>query len=364
MLRAKSIFTMLAFTYGVSGSTNQENRPSIKLGIHFLCDTSFLASRMKEPSPNSSLLTYLNVMLHTVEVYFRDLKCPEIELYLVGLDNATKEEEETFEVTKTLKPNIIHMDGPFTLALFQEWVEKSDKFNESDIVILLTKRRIVDYIGSELFGLAEGVSYLDGICSPLSVGLVYDTGRDFWGIRSLIQQIAHLLGTPWDEGYQAPSCLGKGGHLMSISSFITLYPTLSNCTKDYLLQKYQENLDTEPCWMDTPTPIVSRTNNLPVHYFEKEDFCKSAQPWFPEGQYCTQDHPAQKKASICEVACCKNETAFRGFYNLSPDGKNCTSEDGGDGRKVCMFHSLPSFKMRYALSRPVSSMKNEWIHQE
>uniref|UniRef100_A0A147BHX7 Putative secreted metalloprotease n=1 Tax=Ixodes ricinus TaxID=34613 RepID=A0A147BHX7_IXORI len=337
MLRAKSLFIMLAFTHGISGSTDEENRPSIKLGVHFLCDTSFVENRMKKPSPNSSVLTYLNVMLHTAEVYFRDLECPDIELYLVGLDNTTKQEEEEFEVTETVKPNIIHMDGPFTLAFLQEWVEKSGKFNESDIVILLTKRIIVDYIGNPLFGLAAGVSYLDGICSPLHVGMVYDTGRDFWGIRSLIQQIAHLLGAPWDEGYQAPNCLSKEGHLMSIRSVVSLYPTLSNCTKDYLLQKYQENLHTKPCWMDTPKPIVSRTKNLPVHYFEKEEFCKSAHPWYPEGQYCPNDHPAQNKTPICNVACCMNETTFSGFYSSTPDGTNCTDENGGDDGKVCLF---------------------------
>ncbi|XP_029825759.2 uncharacterized protein LOC115311278 [Ixodes scapularis] len=334
MLRAQSLFIMLAFTYGISGSTDEENRPSIKLGVHFLCDMSFLASRMKEPSPNSSLLTYLNVMLHAAEVYFRDLEGPEIELYLVGLDNTTKEEEETFKVTKEFRPNVIHMDGPFTLALFQEWVQQSGRFKESDVVILLTKWHIVDYIGPAHFGLSEGISYLDGICTPLSVGLVYDTGRDFWGIVSVIKQIAHLLGTPWDEGYQAPSCLGKEEHLMNIWPFIARYPTFSNCTKDYLLQKYQENLDAEPCWMDTPTPIVSRTNDLPVHYFKKEDFCKSALSSSPEGQQCPHDHPAQEDVPICRVACCKNERDFRGIYNLSPDGRHCTSEDAGDGRKV------------------------------
>uniref|UniRef100_A0A6B0UQQ4 Putative secreted protein n=1 Tax=Ixodes ricinus TaxID=34613 RepID=A0A6B0UQQ4_IXORI len=124
MLRAKILFIMLAFTHGISGSTDEENRPSMKLGVHFLCDTSFVENRMKKPSSNSSVLTYLNVMLHTAEVYFRDLECPDIELYLVGLYNTTKEEEDEFEVTERVKPNIIHMDGPFTLAFLQEWVER------------------------------------------------------------------------------------------------------------------------------------------------------------------------------------------------------------------------------------------------
>uniref|UniRef100_A0A0K8RB86 Putative metalloprotease n=1 Tax=Ixodes ricinus TaxID=34613 RepID=A0A0K8RB86_IXORI len=38
------------------------------------------------------------------------------------------------------------MDGPFTLSLFQEWVEENEKFNESDIVILLTSCLLYDYI--------------------------------------------------------------------------------------------------------------------------------------------------------------------------------------------------------------------------
>uniref|UniRef100_A0A0K8RFV0 Putative metalloprotease n=1 Tax=Ixodes ricinus TaxID=34613 RepID=A0A0K8RFV0_IXORI len=87
---------------------------------------------MKEPAPKSSVLRYLNVMLHAAEVYFRELECPKIELYLVGLYNTTEEDEETFEVTRKIYSTTL-MDGPFTLALLQEWVEKRAKLqNEKD----------------------------------------------------------------------------------------------------------------------------------------------------------------------------------------------------------------------------------------
>ncbi|CAN7994997.1 unnamed protein product, partial [Ixodes pacificus] len=328
MLRVKSLLLMLTFTDGISEATYTKNRPSMKVGVHFVCDMSFLASRMKEPAPESSVLTYLNVMLHTAEVYFRELDCPEIELYLVGLYNTTQEDEETFEVTEKIY-SAFFMDGPFTLSLFQEWVEKNGKFNDSDIVILLTSCLLCDYIwtfsDSRIDG---GISYQDGICTHLRVGVVEDKGRYFDGLRSLVKQIAHLLGTPWDEGHQAPECRGKDGYLVSLDTSQTPLPILSNCTKDYLLHKYQDNVRMQPCWIDTPTWIVPRTDDLPVHYFKREEFCRAERPIFPNDTYCQAGHPKQISAPVCQVACCQNEAKYRGPRRSVPDGTNCTGQNG------------------------------------
>uniref|UniRef100_A0A0K8R6P0 Putative metalloprotease n=1 Tax=Ixodes ricinus TaxID=34613 RepID=A0A0K8R6P0_IXORI len=272
-------------------------------------------------------------MLHAAELYFRELECPEIELYLVGQYNTTQEEEKTFEVTNQIL-SATFMDGPFTLALFQEWVQENGKFNDSDIVILLTSCRLYDYFWSTKQGRIDGgISYQDGICTHLRVGLVEDKGRDFDGIKSLINQIAHLLGTPWNEGHEAPECSGKAGYLVSLDTSKKPLPMLSNCTKDYLLQKYQNNLYTKQCWMDTPNPIIERTTELPVDYFENEDFCKANRPNFPYDTYCPVNHTKWQSASICELPCCKNDTTYRGPYRSSPDGTNCTDEDG---EKVCL----------------------------
>uniref|UniRef100_A0A6B0VAN2 Putative salivary gland metalloprotease n=1 Tax=Ixodes ricinus TaxID=34613 RepID=A0A6B0VAN2_IXORI len=338
MLRAKSFFIMLVFTDGILdsnllGATDTENRPSMKVGVHFVCDTSFHASRMKEPAPNSSILTYLNIMLHAAEVYFRELECPKIELYLVGLYNTTEEEEKTFEVTnKILKTTF--MDGPFTLALFQEWVNKSGQFNESDIVILLTSYLLYDYFWSTKQARIDGgISYQDGICTHLRVGLVEDKGRYFDGLSSLVDQIAHLLGTPWNEGHEAPDCLGKDGYLVSLDTSQKPLPMLSNCTKDYLLQKYQNNFRTRPCWIDTPKTFIERTQELPVDYFKQEDFCKANRPNYPNDTTCPVGHQEWDSAPVCKLPCCKNDTSYRRPYRPSPDGTNCTS---GDGEKVCL----------------------------
>ncbi|CAN8023353.1 unnamed protein product, partial [Ixodes persulcatus] len=243
-----------------------------------------------------------------------------------------QQEEETFEVTEKIYRTFF-MDGPFTLSLFQEWVEKNGKFNQSDIVILLTSCLLDDYLWSSSESRIDGgISYQDGICTHLRVGIVRDKGRDFYGLRSLVKQIAHLLGTPWDEGHQAPECSGKDGYLVSLDTSRTPLPTLSNCTKDYLLQKYQNNVRTQPCWIEAPTPIIPRTRELPVHYFEREEFCRAERPMFPNDTYCPPDHEKQKLAKVCEVACCQNETKYRGPRRSVPDGTNCTGENGAKVR--------------------------------
>uniref|UniRef100_A0A0K8R2S0 Putative metalloprotease n=1 Tax=Ixodes ricinus TaxID=34613 RepID=A0A0K8R2S0_IXORI len=275
-------------------------------------------------------------MLHAAELYFRELECPKIELYLVGLYNTTQEEEKTFEVTNQIF-SATFMDGPFTLALFQEWVEENGKFNDSDIVILLTSCRPYDYFWSTKQGRIDGgISYQDGICTHLRVGLVEDKGRDFDGLSSLVDQIAHLLGTPWNEGHEAPDCLGKDGYLVSLDTSETPLPMLSNCTKDYLLQKYQTDVYSHPCWSDTPKPIVPRTHELPVHYFAEEDLCKANRPNFPNDTYCPKNHTKWESAPVCKFPCCKEDNIYRPTYRSSPDGTNCTDEDGEDDGKVCL----------------------------
>ncbi|CAN7938485.1 unnamed protein product, partial [Ixodes hexagonus] len=286
-----------------------------------LCNT--VHSRTPALEPKSPSCNYFALNILQAELYFRDLDCPKVQLYLVGLTNTTKEEEDNFEVTNIERPNIPHMDGPLTLALFHEWAEERKEFNDSDIVFLITSKHVVDYIGTYLFGLSGGVSYLDGICSDLHVGIVYDTGRNFFGIRDVAQLILPLLGAPWDEGHQAPRCLSSEGHLMSIRSSATLYPTLSNCTKEYLLQKYQDNLCTKPCWMDPPSPIIERTKNLSAQYFETENFCQARHPGYPEADYCPDGHPARNRTGLCRIACCKNITESFFMPDVLPDGTPC-----------------------------------------
>ncbi|CAN8023352.1 unnamed protein product, partial [Ixodes persulcatus] len=194
---------------------------------------------------------------------------------------------------------------------------------------------VYDYFWSTKHGRIDGgISYKDGICTHLRVGIVEDKGRYFDGLTSLVIQIAHLLGTPWDEGHEAPECLGEDGYLVSLDTSETPLPMLSNCTKDYLFKKYQNNSRTRPCWIDTPKTFIEKTEELPVDYFKQEDFCEANRLSYPNDGTCPDDHPEGKSAPVCKFPCCKNDSTYRPTYHSSPDGTHCTAEDGEDHGKV------------------------------
>uniref|UniRef100_V5H8X0 Putative secreted protein n=1 Tax=Ixodes ricinus TaxID=34613 RepID=V5H8X0_IXORI len=111
----------------------------ITLGVHFVCDSTFVKTR-QEKKHATPLQEYLRIFLSAVELYLRESKCPKIKLVLTGVYNSTEEEESRFE--KTDNEYGVTLDPTFTLGMFQAWVQTNIKFNEGDIVFLLTNIKI------------------------------------------------------------------------------------------------------------------------------------------------------------------------------------------------------------------------------
>uniref|UniRef100_A0A6B0V9Q4 Putative secreted metalloprotease n=1 Tax=Ixodes ricinus TaxID=34613 RepID=A0A6B0V9Q4_IXORI len=292
---------------------------NITLGVRFVCDTSFVKAR-KEKNHTTPLREYLSIFLNAVQLYLRESECPKIILVLTGVNETTEEEESGFEKTenelgeKTLDPT-------FTLGMFQKWVQRNINFKNDDIVFLLTSLQIDDHVGHGIS--KNGYSYFNEICS-LGVGLVHDSGFMFDGVVYMAQQIAHMLGSPWDISEKCPE---RGKTLMATVSGPR---GLSECTKEAFRQQYNNYTMKDVCWKKNLKPDVSSNWSLPATYFKKENYCSTRHSnrvfKCPEGN---TNYVAD--ATKCSMGCCENNTKeARGRKYPVPDGTPC-----GD-KKICI----------------------------
>uniref|UniRef100_A0A6B0VA21 Putative secreted metalloprotease n=1 Tax=Ixodes ricinus TaxID=34613 RepID=A0A6B0VA21_IXORI len=310
--------------------------PNITLGVRFVCDTSLVKAR-QEKNHTTPIREYISIFLNTVELYLQKSECPEVKLVLNGVNETTKEEESHFE--KTHNEFRVTLDPTFTLGLFQKWVQENINFDNDDIVFLLTSIIIEDHIGDGIS--PNGYSYFNEICS-LGVGLVRDSGVMFDGVLPMAQQIAHMLGSPWDISDACP----ESGDTLMAPRYLSSPQGLSECTKEVLRQQYNNNTITDACWKKTLKPDVSSDWSLPATYFEKENYCSTRHSHrvfkCPDGNPNYVAH-----ATKCYMGCCVNNTKeARGFKYSLTDGTPC-----GD-KKICI----------YAMCSEYSEKNNDYQH--
>ncbi|XP_042147240.1 venom metalloproteinase 2-like [Ixodes scapularis] len=324
----KTLVMFMALGSIMVGANTISMMPNITLGVRFVCDTSLVKAR-QDKNHTTALREYISIFLNTVDLYLRKSECPKVNLVLTGVNETTEEVESRFEKMNN-ELGGKRLDPTFTLGLFQHWVQKNIKFNNDDIVFLLTSIIIEDHIGSAVS--PNGYSYFNEICS-LGVGLVRDSGVMFDGVLSAAQQIAHMLGSPWDI---SDACPGSGETLMA-PRYLSRPQGLSECTKEALRQQYNNNTIKDACWKKTLKPDASSNRSLPVTYFQTEDYCSTRHSHrvfkCPEGN---KYHVAN--ATKCSMGCCVNNTKEAGGFKYSvPDGTPC-----GDN-KICIYAECSEF---------------------
>uniref|UniRef100_A0A6B0VAL9 Putative secreted metalloprotease n=1 Tax=Ixodes ricinus TaxID=34613 RepID=A0A6B0VAL9_IXORI len=291
----------------------------ITLGVRFVCDTWIVKSR-QDKHHTTALQDYLKVFLNDVELYLKESRCPQIQLFLTGVYETKEAEEILFEKTEREGTKTI-LDPTFTLGLFQEWVQTKDDFKNDSIVFLLTSLMIEDRVGNGIS--KKGYSYFNGVCS-LGVGIAYDSGYRFDGVIYVAQQIAHMLGSPWDTTNDCPE------NKRTLMAAPGTPHRLSNCTEEALRKKYNENVKKDVCWKKFKNLGSSSDRSLPADYFENENYCATRNKIAVHK--CPVGHPYNiEDLTKCWMGCCFNNTTdASGLRYEVPDGTPCESE------KICI----------------------------
>uniref|UniRef100_V5H7R6 Putative tick metalloprotease n=2 Tax=Ixodes ricinus TaxID=34613 RepID=V5H7R6_IXORI len=292
---------------------------NITLGVHFVCDTSLVKAR-EEKKHTTALEEYLSIFLHAVELYLRESECPTVKLVLTGVYESTAEEESLFEKTE-YEFGVKTLDPTFTLGMFQMWVQTKDDFKNDSIVFLLTSLMIEDRVGNGIS--KKGYSYFNGVCS-LGVGIAYDSGYRFDGVIYVAQQIAHMLGSPWDTTNDCPE------NKRTLMAAPGRPHRLSNCTEEALRKKYNENVRKDVCWKKFKNLGSSSYRSLPADYFKNENYCATRNKIAVHK--CPVGHPYNiEDLTRCWMGCCFNKTTDApGLRYDVPDGTPCGTE------KICI----------------------------
>ncbi|XP_040078654.1 uncharacterized protein LOC115328450 [Ixodes scapularis] len=313
-------WVMLMALGGIFVEANTVSREQvITLGVRFVCDTWFVKSR-QDKHHTTALQDYLQMFLNDVELYLKESRCPQIQLFLTGVYETKEAEEILFEKTET-EGKRTTLDPTFTLGLFQEWVQTRDEFKNDNIVFLLTSLMIEDHVGNAIS--KNGYSYFNGVCS-LGVGISYDSGYRFDGVIHLAQQIAHMLGSPWDTTNDCPE------NRKTLMAAPGTPHRLSNCTEEALRKKYNENVKKDVCWKKFKNLGSSSVRRLPADYFKKENYCATRNNIAVHK--CPEGHPYNiEDLTKCWMGCCRNNTTnASGLRYEVPDGTPCGSE------KICI----------------------------
>ncbi|KAM7298767.1 uncharacterized protein ISCGN_019336 [Ixodes scapularis] len=299
---------------------------TIHLEIYLVLDAGYAAIHQENVS---QCRPYLETLVNNVEAYFWNFTCPDLILTLVGVTALTSVEEEQFKKYKTFKNETTKkLDPTFTLSMFNRWVNNDTRFQDADVVYLLTSEDIRDYTVAYKLEM-KAASYVSGPCHNRRTALSIDDGKTFSGVPAMVQQIARLLGIKWDDSRSTEKpCKVTDGYIMTKNGERTESANFSFCSYDawdfnyFLLANHKE------CFNRTAKPMDSENNELPASFFNDSDYCEVLS--------------VRKNASTCELptavengtadAPCHMRCCFDNSSVIvdSPDGTRCDEE------KVCL----------------------------
>uniref|UniRef100_A0A147BWY8 Putative secreted metalloprotease n=1 Tax=Ixodes ricinus TaxID=34613 RepID=A0A147BWY8_IXORI len=245
---------------------SRSEETKLNLAVQIVYDRKFEnISKFRE---NGRYLDYFNTFLNIVELWFRDIKKPQIKLTLHAAtegpdddmdhepdedevseetaadqtyeetvesrkdesDEEDEEEEEeqreSEEIDKSTTPYKPCRNGSVTMKKFRYHVStQRNVYEGADVVFFVTGHCVLLEVGKneEWKGLPPSAS----LCTNSSVGVVHDDGKTFNGTRSAALQLALMLGASKDN---ETDCKNQSGYLLSNMTGGSR-SELSNCSK-------------------------------------------------------------------------------------------------------------------------------------
>ncbi|CAN7994983.1 unnamed protein product [Ixodes pacificus] len=299
---------------------------TIHLEIYLVLDTGYAAIHQENVS---QCRPYLETLVNNVESYFWTFKCPDLIITLVGVTVLTREEEQQFKKYKIFKNDTTKkLDPTFTLSMFNRWVNNDTRFQNADVVYLLTSEEIRDYTVAYKLEM-KAVSYSAGPCHNRRTALSIDDGKTFSGVPAMVQQIARLLGIGWDDSRSTENpCKVTDGYIMSKNGEPTESANFSSCSYETWEFNYFLPYTNKICFNRTTKAMDTENDELPANFYNGSDYCQVLSERknaticeFPTAvENGTADTP-------CHMRCCFDNSSVT--VN-SPDGTRCDQE------KVCL----------------------------
>ncbi|XP_077492659.1 venom metalloproteinase antarease-like TserMP_B [Amblyomma americanum] len=157
-------------------------------------------------STHQELLSYLCVMINSVNLRFSAVAAPRMKFLVTGAD--ISKNESYAELYPHNKEYIYDLNTLKKLMAYA--FENNKKFGDPDVVYLMTGREVYTVINGT-FAEGQGIGYVAGICSYWKVALGEDKPGLYSGIYTLAHELGHVLGAEHDG--QGPTHIGHPGAL-------------------------------------------------------------------------------------------------------------------------------------------------------
>ncbi|XP_029827011.2 uncharacterized protein LOC115312263 [Ixodes scapularis] len=306
---------------------------TIDVGICIMVDTAY-GKLLK--NKHSDVISYLKVLVNNVEAYFWNFNCPDVKFSLLGVSELTEEEERYFKKYKTFKnESTKKLDPVFTLSMFNRWVNNTNQCERADVVYLLTRDPIRDFMGAYRLEM-KAASYFHGPCRGLRTALSTDDGRSFTGVSGMVQQMARLFGIKWDDlRSPAKPCSADTGYVMSKNGEFTNLSNFSCCSSEDWKLHHLFLSKKKFCFNLSHESMRFENDKLPADFYNVSEYCKIFSGREEANACSTIVDIPQLRSDLgnsaddaeCKRQCCINQTHLT--IN-SPDGMKCGDE------KVCI----------------------------
>ncbi|XP_064487916.1 uncharacterized protein LOC135400113 [Ornithodoros turicata] len=309
-------------------SLSKQSDESISPEIHLVIDSAlyrgFHNSTMK-------IFQYYGVVLNAVNLRFETITLLRVDVRITGFTIHTDFTEPYFDYRYYDGTTFISDVG--TLQRFNQYykINRTDTYNSSDIIFLITGQDVAFIHENVLFNRAEGSTYIGGACGNYKVGYCEDTAGSFDVVRRLSHEMGHSLGCTHDGADSATnipnhpsatSCKWASGFLMTyVQEGLNQYK-FSNCCANQML--FVSRLPNYQCLKDhtEASTTIAPPKVLPGSNTSLDEQCRHRHS---KSQYNTY-----QTLNGCKLACVIPADEWNDDYYIwipSLDGTPCDSND-------------------------------------
>lgn len=259
----------LFYTYATCGEEMQneeQQEEAIRLGIYFLYDQAFWNGALFVK--NNSYNAYFAALTRAAQEFFKLHTDPKILLTLVGssklqdnIVNNTITKDNTLNASETLEK----------LGAILTW-HNNTLYAGADVIFLATGLKL-HITESWRTGEWYGLSYRRSICFGNStVGIIYDDGANFYGVRLMALQVALLLGAWKDNGRWGECPKNEEEEYLTSNPRGGRIPYLSECSRESVRSfYYRVKSNRDICWNDKPKPALDEEIGFPKDFYKLFD---------------------------------------------------------------------------------------------